>query len=137
MMSKKTLEINPNNAIIRELKTKVQADAADKAVRDLVVLLYETALLTSGFSLDAPVDLCVPLQPLSSLPRSSPSADALPPSPSSLPLPTYSAQRIHSMIALGLSIDADEVSEPAAAEESGDVPPPLETAGASSMEEVD
>jgi len=85
----------------------------------------------------APVDLCVPLQPLSSLPRSSPSADALPPSPSSLPLPTYSAQRIHSMIALGLSIDADEVSEPAAAEESGDVPPPLETAGASSMEEVD
>lgn len=41
------------------------------------------------------------------------------------------------MIALGLSIDADEVSEPAAAEESGDVPPPLETAGASSMEEVD
>merc|ERR1712098_145732 len=38
MMSKKTLEINPNNAIIRELKTKVQADAADKAVRDLVVL---------------------------------------------------------------------------------------------------
>ena len=62
---------------------------------------------------------------------------SLPPSPSSLPLPTYSAQRIHSMIALGLSIDADEVSEPAAAEESGDVPPPLETAGASSMEEVD
>ena len=57
-------------------------------------------------------------------------------------LDTHSAQRIHSMIALGLSIDTDEAPESAAAaggaaEESGDVPPPLETAGASSMEEVD
>ncbi|GAA5981686.1 hypothetical protein JCM10908_004566 [Rhodotorula pacifica] len=112
MQSKKTLEINPSNPIIRELKNKVQADAADKAVRDLVVLLFETALLTSGFSLESPQTYC---------------------------------QRIYSMIALGLSIDTDELtssSDAAAAaapasDESGDAPPPLESAGASAMEELD
>jgi len=54
MVSKKTMELNPNHAIVKALKDKFAADAADSAAKDLVWLLYETALLTSGFTLDNP-----------------------------------------------------------------------------------
>ena len=54
MMSKKTLEVNPTNAIIASLRDKVAADQGDKTVKDVVWMLYDTSLLTSGFSLEEP-----------------------------------------------------------------------------------
>ncbi|XP_034837037.1 heat shock protein 83 [Maniola hyperantus] len=54
MAAKKHLEINPDHSIIETLRQKAEVDKNDKAVKDLVILLYETALLSSGFTLDEP-----------------------------------------------------------------------------------
>ncbi|XP_052860909.1 heat shock protein 83 [Anopheles cruzii] len=54
MAGKKHLEINPDHAIIETLRQRADDDKNDKAVKDLVILLFETALLSSGFSLDEP-----------------------------------------------------------------------------------
>ncbi|KAI9354437.1 hsp83-like protein [Pilaira anomala] len=104
MASKKTLELNPHHPIIKALKAKANADSNDRTVKDLVTLLYETSLLTSGFSLDDPSSF---------------------------------ATRINRMVALGLSIDEDDLptaEEPAT--ESNETPAG-EDAETSKMEEVD
>merc|ERR1711959_450577 len=54
MVSKKTMEINPKHSIMSELRKKAAADKSDETVKDLIWLLFDTSLLTSGFNLDEP-----------------------------------------------------------------------------------
>jgi len=54
MTAKKTMGINPEHPIIKELRAKVEQDENDKTVKDLVWLIFDTSLLTSGFSLEEP-----------------------------------------------------------------------------------
>jgi len=54
MVAKKHLEINPDHPIVKTLKMRADADKNDKSVKDLIVLLFEAALLSSGFSLEDP-----------------------------------------------------------------------------------
>merc|ERR1712142_298862 len=55
MAAKKHLEINPDHSIMETLRTRAEADKNDKSVKDLVMLLFETSLLSSGFSLEDPM----------------------------------------------------------------------------------
>jgi len=54
MISKKTLEINPKHKIVTAINALLAKDKNDKTVKELVWLLWDTALLQSGFSLDDP-----------------------------------------------------------------------------------
>ncbi|XP_046458091.1 LOW QUALITY PROTEIN: heat shock protein HSP 90-beta-like [Daphnia pulex] len=54
MAAKKHLEINFDHPIVEALRVKAEADKNDKAVKDLFMLLFETSLLSSGFSLEEP-----------------------------------------------------------------------------------
>jgi len=54
MAAKKHLELNPDHSIIKTINDKITADENDRSIKDLVLLMYETALLTSGFNLDEP-----------------------------------------------------------------------------------
>ena len=54
MAAKKHLEINPDHPIMDKLRIRIEADKNDKSIKDLVMLLFETSLLTSGFTLEDP-----------------------------------------------------------------------------------
>merc|ERR1719323_376237 len=54
MAAKKHLEISPDHSIVENLRQRAETDKNDKSVKDLVLLLFETSLLSSGFSLEDP-----------------------------------------------------------------------------------
>ena len=46
---KKTLELNPRHPLIQELRQRVENDDTDQTTIDLAKVLYDTAVLRSGF----------------------------------------------------------------------------------------
>merc|ERR1712139_424089 len=57
MSGRKTLEINPNHPVIVDLLAKVKADKEDKAAVDSASVLFQTALIESGYEIADPTAL--------------------------------------------------------------------------------
>lgn len=54
MVSKKTMEVNPRHGIIKSLKNLLDKDPSNATIKDIVWLLFDTSLLSSGFSVEDP-----------------------------------------------------------------------------------
>merc|ERR1711977_417418 len=54
MSGRKTLEINPNHPVVADLLTKVKADKSDGAAQDTAQVLFQTALIESGYDIADP-----------------------------------------------------------------------------------
>merc|ERR1719402_556834 len=54
MSGRKTLEINPNHPVVVDLLSKVKADKEDKAAMDTAQVLFQTALIESGYEIADP-----------------------------------------------------------------------------------
>eukprot|EP00927_Polykrikos_kofoidii_P084297 TRINITY_DN883_c0_g1_i8.p1 TRINITY_DN883_c0_g1~~TRINITY_DN883_c0_g1_i8.p1 ORF type:complete len:795 (+),score=247.08 TRINITY_DN883_c0_g1_i8:68-2452(+) len=54
MSGRKTLEINPNHPVVVDLLSKVKADKEDKAALDTAQVLFQTALIESGYEIADP-----------------------------------------------------------------------------------
>merc|ERR1712003_528096 len=54
MSGRKTLEINPNHPVVIDLLSKIKADKEDKAAKDTAQVLFQTALIESGYEIADP-----------------------------------------------------------------------------------
>merc|ERR1711941_151730 len=54
MSGRKTLEVNPNHPVVADLLAKVKADKEDKAAMDTAQVLFQTALIESGYEIADP-----------------------------------------------------------------------------------
>lgn len=58
MQGRKTMELNPDNQIIKALADRLDTDAETIYVKDITTLLYETAMLQSGFDIEDTTNFC-------------------------------------------------------------------------------
>ena len=56
MRGRKTLEINPRHPLVRALREKADEDPDAAETKELAVVMFETAMLESGFSFEQPAD---------------------------------------------------------------------------------
>lgn len=56
MKGRKIMEINPDHELIKSLNAEIGRSGGDDRAAELTNVLFETALLTSGFSVDSPSD---------------------------------------------------------------------------------
>lgn len=64
MMAKKTLELNPHHAVMKAMLAKVKESVdgtLDKETEDLATVLFNMAMLNSGFNIDSPSKFTTPL----------------------------------------------------------------------------
>merc|ERR1712113_376708 len=54
MSGRKTLEVNPNHPVVADLLAKVKADKEDAAAVDTAQVLFQTALIESGYEIADP-----------------------------------------------------------------------------------
>ena len=64
MLAKKTLELNPHHSVMKEMLNKVKESVdgeLDGATEDLATLMFNMAMLNSGFNIEDPSDMTSPL----------------------------------------------------------------------------
>ena len=64
MLAKKTLELNPHHSVMKEMLNKVKESVdgeLDEATEDLARLMFNMAMLNSGFNIEDPSDMTSPL----------------------------------------------------------------------------
>merc|ERR1711879_93506 len=54
MSGRKTLEVNPNHPVVVDLLNKIKADKEDAAAKDTAAVLFQTALIESGYEIADP-----------------------------------------------------------------------------------
>ena len=67
MLAKKTLEINPHHSVMKEMLAKLKESSdekLDEPTEDMARLMFNMALLNSGFSIEDPSAFTGPLQKL-------------------------------------------------------------------------
>jgi len=65
MLAKKTLEINPHHPVIKEMLNRVKASQddpdSDQELHEYAELIFNMAMLNSGFTIDNPTDFTGPM----------------------------------------------------------------------------